>query len=432
MVKDSPQNRFFAGAVEVDITPPVGVALSGYGARTQNSIGVHDPLKAQTLFLQLDSAKLLIITCDLIGVDGSLTRQLRQEIAAELDIPTEHIMITCSHTHSGPQGFLPDEPGHISIEDKVLVEITRRKLFGAAKWAVSIKQPATVSFSDLNLTGIGKNRNNPEEGPQDTQLSVLRLDDAEGDPIAVLFNYGCHPTVMGYDNLLITADFPGAARRALKDHFPSCVFLFTNGASGDISTRFTRREQTFSEVNRMGLLIASGVLQAMVKSEPINVDALVGVCVPVQFPLRTLPPMAEITTTIEALKKKKLRLEEEAAPKGVIRKVVTQLEGAQGQLEMVNILKDLSHFTTEIQFLTIGSLFLVGIPGEPFSQTVLDIKAACASKKAIAISYANDSKGYFPDQRSIAENTYEALISPYDQRVSELIYQVTVNQCHKE
>lgn len=430
MVVNDLQGQLYAGVVEVEITPPVGVPMAGYGARKQNSAGIHDPLNAQTLYLRLDNEQLLLITCDLIGVDLNFTTRLRQDIANELDIPHDHVMISCSHTHSGPQGFLPDEPVHVSLKDEGLVDITQRKLLGASKWAVSKAEPVSLSVGDLDLTGICKNRNDPENGSIDPQLNVLRFDTTSKQPSAVLFNYGCHPTVMGHDNLKITADLPGAARAALKRHYPDCVFIFTNGASGDVSTRFTRREQKFSEVNRLGFILASGVMQTMMKSEPIEVADIGGERIKVQLPQRELPQAAEIQSTIGKLEEKIKRLKEQSAPHGEIRKVFTQLEGAQGQLIMVNIKIDPSFFATEFQFLHIGPLFLAGIPGEPFSQTVLDIKADCSPTKTIVISYANDIKGYFPDQAAIENNTYEALISLYDRRVSDLIYQLTVDHCH--
>jgi hypothetical protein len=417
--------------VEVEITPPVGVAMAGYIAREHNSSGIHDPLYAQALFLKLDSQQLLLLTCDLIGVDLNFTNQLRQDIAAELNIPRDHIMLSCSHTHSGPQGFTPDEPVHMSLRDDNLREMTLRKLLGAAKWVVTKTEPASISFSNLDLTGIGKNRNDPEKGPMDPQLSVIRINNNSGIPLAVLFNYGCHPTVMGYENLLISADLPGAARAALKKHFPDCIFMFTNGASGDVSTRFTRREQRFPEVDRLGKILASGVLQAMMKSEPIEVLNLAGERIKVQLPQRSFPPEQEIQASIEQLKDKIQKIKSESAPQGDIRKVITQLEGAQGQMVMQDAKIDPSFFLTEFQFLKIGPLFMAGIPGEPFSQTVLDIKAQCAPIKTMVISYSNDNKGYFPDQRAIKNNTYEALISPYDQRVSDLIFTITTDQCEK-
>ena len=74
-------DQLLAAAVEIDITPPVGTSMAGYGARTDSSIGVHDPLLGQLLLLQLGSQRIALITLDLIGVGLELTRQIRAGIA---------------------------------------------------------------------------------------------------------------------------------------------------------------------------------------------------------------------------------------------------------------------------------------------------------------------------------------------------------------
>ena len=104
-------DQLLAAAVEVDITPPVGTPMAGYGARTDSSIGVHDPLLGQLLLLQLGAQRIALITLDLIGVGLELTRQIRAGIADLLRVPGHATMVSCTHTHAGPFGLLPEEPG---------------------------------------------------------------------------------------------------------------------------------------------------------------------------------------------------------------------------------------------------------------------------------------------------------------------------------
>jgi hypothetical protein len=68
----------------------------------------------------------------------------------------------------------------------------------------------------------------------------------------------------------------------------------------------------------------------------------------------------------------------------------------------------------------------VGLPGEPFTGTVLDIKNQSPYPYTAVVSYANDYQGYFPDALSIAEGDYEALISPYGADVAEHLGQVVL------
>ena len=249
-------DQLYASAVEIDITPPVGTGFDGYAARQGNSLGIHDPLLGQLLLLQSGQRKMVLISLDLLGISLDFTHQVRQGIAQAIEVPVDGTLIACSHTHSGAAGFLPYHPGITSFEDPDLQRLVTHKLVGAAIWAKQLLQPAYLGSGRGAVAGIGLNRNDPEGGLVDQEVIVLRVDNEAGKPIAVMMNFGCHPTVLGYQNLFFSADFPGAARSTLGQIYPETTFLFTNGASGDVSTRFTRRDQSFVEVERMGRLLA--------------------------------------------------------------------------------------------------------------------------------------------------------------------------------
>src|SRR5437762_3386288 len=78
------------------------------------------------------------------------------------------------------------------------------------------------------------NRRTPDGKPVDDEVGILRIDDDRGQTRAVLMNYACHPTVLGPDNLLASADFPGAAIDRIEAA-RGAFALFVNGAEGDVS-----------------------------------------------------------------------------------------------------------------------------------------------------------------------------------------------------
>ncbi len=409
-----------AGAAEIDITPPIGGRMAGYGARTQVSQGIHDPLHAGLLYFKKESAQMLLICLDLICVDLSFTNRVRAAIQQATGIPANAILLACSHTHSGPDGFMLDMPALKSWPDPELQDMLIRKLSGAARWAQQSARPARLSRGLNRADGIGLNRNDPQSGPSDPQVILLRVDDENGRPLAVLFNFGCHPTIMGYDNLLLSADYPGAAKAALRQHYPDTVFLFTNGAAGDVSTRFTRRSQGFPEVQRMGLILAGAVLSAMQTSHPLPVEQIAAALEPVTLPLRVFPEPAQAEAKLAEQRQNLAKLQAANAPSGEIRKAITRAEGAQGQVVMSKEFAGQTHFETEIQALHIGAMNLIALPGEPFTRTVREIKAM-NHFPVMVISYANDYKGYFPDATSVQQGTYEALTSPYDHTAAEIL-----------
>jgi neutral ceramidase len=423
--------ELLAGAVEIDITPPVGTGFAGYGARKGSSLGVHDPLLAQLLLLKSGEDQLVLITMDLLGVGLDFARRVRAGIQQAIGVPSHGTMITCSHTHSGPAGFLPPLAGTRPPEDPELQNITAQKLVGSAVWARERLQPARLGVGRGEVRGIGRNRNDPEKGALDEEAVVLRVDDVAGQPLAVVMNYGCHPTVMGYQNLLLSADYPGAARATLRRIYPDTIFMYTNGASGDVSTRFTRREQTFAEVERMGSILAGEVLKVMqtiVGQHRVPVHAHVA---PVELKFRSFPPVAEAQKELERLQAALKELEAAGASHGEIRKATTRAEGAAGQVVLGKEMAGRAQNSSEVQVLEIGDLALVGLPGEPFTRTVLEIKGRSHHRYTAVISYANDDQGYFPDAVSVAEGTYEALISPYGDGVAGTLRDVALRLLQK-
>lgn len=420
-------NQLQAAAVEVDITPPVGIPMEGYAARKGVSQGIHDPLLGQLLLLQAGDKRLVLISLDLLGVSLDFTKQVRRGIHQTVGAPPEGTLIACSHTHAGAAGFLPPHPGISLPQDAELQQMTARKLIGAAIWAEQCLQPARLGIGRGTVAGIALNRNDPEKGLVDNELVLLFVEDMRGNPLAVVMNHGCHPTVLGYDNLFFSADYPGAARMTLRRIYPETTFLFTNGASGDVSTRFTRREQTYREVDRMGRLLAGEVLKVMqtIKTQPdAELDAKT---VEVDLRFRSFPPVEVARQEKERLQAELEAMKAAGAAHGEIRRAITRLEGATGQLLMAQELAGRTSNRSQMQALIVNELGMIGVPGEPFTRTVLDIKAGSPKAATMVISYANDYQGYFPDATSIQEGSYEALISPYPAQVAENLAETALN-----
>ena len=282
-------NQLLASATEVDITPPIGTNLAGYVARKNRSIGIHDPLKAQVLLLKSNDYQVVFITMDLLGIKIDFTNEVRMKINQAVGVPDDCILIACSHTHSGPVVFLKSFAYIYNKQKLKLKQIIEDKILNAAILASEKLRPARLGVGCINVEGICCNRNNPDSGPVDNEVIVIRVDDEYNKPIAVVMNYGCHPTVLGYKNLLISADFPGVVKATLNKIYPDTVFMYTNGASGDVSTRFTRREQTFNEAERLGNILAGEVLRIMkniITQKLVNIESRI---IPIKLKVRSLP-----------------------------------------------------------------------------------------------------------------------------------------------
>jgi neutral ceramidase len=414
-------NKLLGSALQIDITPPIGTPLEGYAARIQPSIGIHDPLYAGLILLKLGDEQVLLISLDQIAISAPVTEKIRAAVAETLQLKPEQILVACTHTHSGPSGYITRFPMLSDSTDPFLVDLLTRKLAGAANQLSSQLDAVILELGQDQIFGLGHNRNDINEETQDHELLVLVMKSIEGQPQAVWVNYGCHPTILGYDNRLISADFPGAARRALMCQYPDLVWLFMNGASGDISTRFTRRGQDFSEVERSGLLLAGSVLKAIQTAQSLAVDKLEGKMANIQLPLREFG-------SVEAARAEATNLELEwkamlasGEPAGELRKAMTRAEGAQAQVMMAELYAGKQYLDSTIQAIRIGGLTLVGLPGEIFTETVLALKAMGTNRTVAVVGYANDYCGYFPDRKAVKANTYEALVSPFSAKVAEVL-----------
>ena len=167
-------------------------------------------------------------------------------------------------------------------------------------------------------------------------------------------------------------------------------------------------------------------LKVMQTAADLPADHLAGKTQPLRLPYRRFPPVEEAQQQLAALQAELEQMRAAGRPDGDLRRAFTRVEGAQAQLVMAQTYGEKTYADTEMQTLRIGNLAVVGMPGEPFTRIVLDIKASSPLPHTIAVSYANDYSGYFPDRASVLAGSYEALISPYDESVGERLAQAAV------
>jgi len=250
---------------EKPITPPnpIGHPLAGYIARSGKSQGVHDDIFARLLALDSEEA-LVALSLDLLGVDW----QIYSDVAriAERTYGGSLLIVSATHTHSAPatlfrsplltfceECFDEDYYAHfLSVVEELFTETHAVK-------------PVSLHLCRSSVRGVATDRNDPAKHQV---LSAYSLVFTYGGSRTLLFNVGVHPTVLGPENLLISSDLVGYAVQRLKSKGFEEV-LFFNGAAGNISTRFTRRSQSFEEARRLGYLLAD-----QLEASPGNCKAL--------------------------------------------------------------------------------------------------------------------------------------------------------------
>lgn len=393
---------FRVGAAEVDITPSIGRGMDGYIARTDLSDGQLDPLLAQVLIVASADHRAVIVSLDLLAVTASFADDLRTVLAAQVGTTPDAVFIAASHTHAGPSGAQDWFPvsEHTQL-DSTLTDRLRQQVLEAAATASARMRPATLSSASGDLAGVATDRNIPD-ATIDRQATVLRFDDERGQPLALLFHYACHPTVLSASNTRYSADYVGAARRTMRARYPAAIPLYLNGAAGNISTRFQRHDQSYNEVNRLGGLLGERVLELLDVAQP-EITRQAAACTGLSLPLRNFAAEARSLQST-----------------GNTRFDTVRAEGVAIEADLKRVFAQRAALDAQVCGLRIGAWKLLTVPGEAFSEMALRLREA--DPQTLVVGYANDYLGYFPTQQAIDSHTYEALSSPYDATGHERLY----------
>ncbi len=417
------------GCAEIEITPQVPITMGGYGARAGTAKGISSPLYARSFVFQDGKEKLGLITADLLMLNREQSSFIREEAERLTGIPSSNIIVSCSHTHSGPSTFTR---GDFRFDpDPDYLTWVQRALAGSLLMAEQDLEEIELASGTRYITGIGSNRRGKED-KSSLPLSLLSTRiPGNKEPKAIIVNYGCHPTVLGADNFLLSPDFPGAMVKNLRRLFPKTTIGFINGAAGDISTRFERRAQNLEEVDRLGKLLAGETLSlfSRLKFNQLPQGNLQIKNFTVEVPFRKLPSPEERKQEIKKWEKRKKELEAQSAEPGDIRLARTGLEGARIQ-EYVAQLQDQLEKDASITCGYIGNTALASIPGELFSSLAQPLYQL-PIPAIILCGYSNGHLGYIPDPDAFNEGGYEALSSPLEPTFGQNLVQ-TLEEILKE
>jgi hypothetical protein len=273
-----------AGVARVDVTPSALMPMYGYANRKCGPAnGTHDPLFAKALVLEAGDSRMAIVTMDL----GSIVAEnLRREVASKLNIPV--LLLSASHTHSAP-AFLPygSAPSNDAGAQAYLAEL-EGKVFKAIEEASKSMFPARLGIARGSLQ-LGYNRlllrddgraralfDNLERipyGPVDPEYVLLRVDDATGNPRALLVHYATHAVVLGPTSCKYSADYPGVMQSTVEREMNGTQVMFVQGGAGDINPIFMGRsgneQQDFAVMQKMGETLAAEILRTNKSVKPI-------------------------------------------------------------------------------------------------------------------------------------------------------------------
>jgi neutral ceramidase len=415
-----------AGVARVTITPPIGIPMIGFAGRGPAG-GIHDDLTATAFVLEGPAAdlsgdaqgagvsRLAVIACDLLFLRPEEVRAVRAATGRLSDVPPDQVVIACSHTHYGPL----TEPGRDEQAPQVEAYLANlvHLLAGAVAMARATAVPCRLSFGQGQVA-IGINRRertadgqiilgqNPS-GPVDPRVAVLRIDGVDGQPLAAVLNFACHPVSLGSRCTDISADFPGTARRLVEEQTgASCLFL--QGAAGNINPLLMGWDWT--HLARLGLPLGAEAVRVYWSMTPDAEPANGGIgAARSQLQLPPLLPasIAEGRETIAMLETERERLST-AGDEGALWWTETRLERARKGLDALQGGTPVPPVEAELMALRLGdSIGMITAPGEIFTEIGQSIVARSPFRHTLFAGYANGTIGYVPTRAAYAEGGYE-------------------------
>lgn len=436
-----------AGAATTDITPPPGCPMAGYYS-ARGAEGTHDPLQAKALVLEKDGVKAALVALDLISTTTGLVQETRELIEKETGIPGKHVMISATHSHTGPE--LADRRARIDVfggKSDIAVDYRKGlpvKIAEAVKKADAARKPARASFATGKEEGLAFNRRffmadgtvgwNPGKknprivrpaGPTDPSVPVVLFETLgeKPTPIATYVNFAMHLDTVG--GMYYSADYPYTIAKSLAAvKGDGMVTLFTTGTCGDINhvnVKSAAPQKGHGEAARIGTRLGAEVLRTYEKLQPAPDGRLRVTSEIVELPL---PPVSAedvadakaVIAEIQAGKKRPPFLKQVQAFKAL--DVAARL-GKPHALE--------------VQVISLGDdLAWVSLPGEIFVELGLTIKAGSPFRQTMIAELANGSIGYIPTRVAYPQGNYEVVSTRCGEGSGEMLVDSALKQLREQ
>ncbi len=302
----SPAVQVPVGVAKVDITPQTPVRMYGYAARKTESEKVAGPLKASALALgdEAGPGPAVLLTVDCGAVPDTLRQEVFRRVQKQFSLKPERFVLCNSHNQSGPDlKGLPSMTGtqrqHLEQYARLLVE----RLESVVIEALKSRRPGQLAWTVGNVP-FAANRRVLKEGrwtgfgavldaPADRSLPLLRIADAQGKLLAVVFNYACHNTTLRGNFTRIHGDWAGCAQEYIEADHPGAVALVTIGCGADADPY---PHGTVELCQQHGRQIADEVKRLLAGPlRPVRFP-LVARSATLEIPFAPLPPLEELQT----------------------------------------------------------------------------------------------------------------------------------------
>ena len=260
------------GMTRGDITPPRGLELVGFPFYARNNTGVHDPLYAACMYLVDGGKEVAMVTLDILYISKQHVKKIRNKVKEKCGIPPENIMVSCSHTHSGPCAAGRTDPDKILEGTKHPMEYVETLINRVSDLICQAKAESYEGYFASGTavcggeSGVGGNRR-VRGGPHDPLVSVMAIKDKNDKVRGAIVNYTLHPTFIHEWSTVCTADYPCYLKLEMEEAYPEMLTGFSQGTSGNQSSRYYRKGESYDEAERVGRTLGKAALTVIDKAE---------------------------------------------------------------------------------------------------------------------------------------------------------------------
>ena len=429
---DAPKAPLMAGAATSNITPDIGGDIIG-GFLPFPATHIHDDLHARCLVLDDGRSKLALVVCDLLGLHRSVSVEARKLIEAETGIPSAHVLISGTHTHSATSTLGNAPRSYVSdMELTAYQKFVARRVADGVRRAANLLRPAEIAFGTVDVPehvfirrwflkegamppnpfgkmdkvkmnpGAGNSNLLEPAGEPDPTVSFIAVREPGGRLISVYAAYSLH-YVGGVGAGHISADYFGMFSEALKgmqqsgNEDPPFVGMMANGTSGDVNNINFRTPRPakppYGQMRHVAEDVAAKVHGALAKvtwenSAPLSASYR-------ELPIAWRKIDAELLAWAKETEKNTPRIQGKADLPLAYAGRVQRLAEASPETK------------APVQILRIGDICIGTTPCETFAETGLEFKKRSPFPKSFMVELAHGYYGYMPTPRHFELGGYE-------------------------